>query len=71
MFKRILLAFALVGAITACNSPGASSSPAGVPTTAPVTSPEASSPASPEGSSPASPEASPSMEEPSASPAAS
>jgi hypothetical protein len=67
MFKRILLAFALVGAITACNSPGASSSPAGVPTTAP----EASSPASPEGSSPASPEASPSVEAPSESPAAS
>ena len=29
MFKRTLLAFALVGAMAACNSPGASSSPAG------------------------------------------
>ena len=70
MFKRILLAFALVGAIAACNSPGASSTTT-LPTTAPVTSPEASSPSSPEASSPSSPEASPSMEEPSESPAAS
>jgi len=70
MFKRTLLAFALVGAIAACNSPGASSTTT-VPSTAPVTSPDLSSPSSPDLSSPSSPEASPSMEAPSESPAAS
>ena len=69
MLKRTLLAFALVGAIAACNSPGASSTT--VPTTAPVTSPDLSSPSSPDLSSPSSPEASPSTEAPSESPAAS
>jgi hypothetical protein len=38
MIKRILLAFALVGAIAACNSPGASTTPA-VSTTSPESSP--------------------------------
>jgi hypothetical protein len=70
MFKRILLAVALVGAIAGCNSPGASSTTT-LPTTAPVTSPDLSSPSSPDLSSPSSPEASPSMEAPSESAAAS
>jgi hypothetical protein len=50
MFKRILLALALVGAISACNSPGASSTPA-LSTTAPSV-PSVSSPSAPDLTSP-------------------
>lgn len=67
MFKRILCALALAGAIAACTSPGASSTPA-LSTTAPST-PDLSSPSAPDLSSPSAPDlTSPSMA-PSESPA--
>jgi hypothetical protein len=66
MIKRILLALALVGAIAACNSPGASSTPAGA-----TTGPALSSPSAPDTSSPSAPDVSSPSTEPSESPAAS